>query len=52
MNKVMISGSIDLESISSDFGLNLLTEMLEDPTNIMRLKIPLEIGENDKIVYT
>ena len=52
MNEVMISGSIDLESISSDFGLNLLTEMLEDPTNIMRLKIPLEIGENDKIVYT
>lgn len=52
MDEVMISGSIDLESISIDFGLNLLTKMLEDPTNIMRLKIPLEIGENDKIVYT
>lgn len=26
--------------------------MLEDPTDIMRLKIPFKIGEDDKIVYT
>lgn len=52
MDEVMIRGGIDLESISSYFRLNFLAKMLEDPPNIVRLKIPLEVGENDEIVYT
>jgi len=52
MNKITITCCLDLQTISRYFLLNLLTEMLENPTNLEHVEIPFDIGQHYEKIHS
>ena len=48
--EVGVAGGVDLQPITCDFALDLLAEVLKDPTDVHPIEIPLQVAEDDEVI--